>query len=51
VEIAGVLRSGFILMGRVSLEIELGGVHSSRRINEFMDSLKGQRVLVKVEGS
>lgn len=50
-EVAGVLKSGFIMMGRVCLEIDLKGAQDSRSINEFMDSLKGLPVLVRMDGS
>lgn len=50
-EVAGVLKSGFVMMGKVRLEIDLTGAPNSRSINEFMDSLKGLPVLIRMEGA
>jgi hypothetical protein len=51
VEVVGVLKSGFVMMGKVSIEIDLTNIPNSRGINESLEILKGQPVLVKVEGA
>lgn len=50
-EVVGILKSGFVMMDRVCLEIDLTGAPNSRSINEFMDALKGLPILIKMEGA
>ena len=50
-EVVGVLKSGFVMMGKICLEIDLTSAPNSRSINESIDALKGLPVLVRMEGN
>ena len=50
-KIEGILRSGFVLMERVTVEVKLPDpdLTSHRDINRFMESLAGKWVVPQIE--